>query len=89
MEILFPVGLATIAVIFVLSYRKKRDRGLLTERVTAKGGTVVALGRTKKGHPFSDTGRGWWAWRVHWRDGSGEHVSWALTTRDGIQEWRD
>lgn len=88
-QILILVGIALVAVMITSQYRKSRDRSDLTARVEQRGGKVVRLRRVKKGSPFQDIGRGWWAWRVQWRDGGGEHTSWALTTREGVKEWRD
>lgn len=89
MQILIMLGIVLIAVTVTLSYRNRRDREDLTARVAARGGQVVRLARAKKGHPFQGVNRGWWAWRIDWRDGAGEHRSWALTTREGIKDWRD
>lgn len=77
------------AVIVTLAYRRQQDQQALRARVAEKGGTVSKLTRAFKGHPFADTGRGWWVWRIDWRNDAGEHRSWALTTREGIKEWRD
>lgn len=81
--------LVVSAVMIVSSLRKKRDFKLLTEEITQRGGELVRLKRARKGSPFPDTTRGWWAWQVLWRDASGERTSWALTTREGLGEWRD
>ncbi|MFO7274969.1 MAG: hypothetical protein LOD90_05970 [Symbiobacteriaceae bacterium] len=83
--ILFAV---TVAVV-VTAIRVRHDRRLLTEEVRRRGGEVVRLTRVRRGSPFPDTGRGWWAWKVEWRDAGGERTSWALTTREGLREWRD
>jgi hypothetical protein len=88
-QILILVGIALVAVMATRWYRTSRDVKELTARVAQKGGQVVRLTRKQKGSPFADTGRGWWAWQVLWRDGEGEHTAWVLTTREGISEWRD
>lgn len=77
------------AVVIVTGYRKQRDRQLLTTEVSQRGGELARLERVRKGSPFPDTTRGWWAWKVFWRDAAGERISWALTTREGLGEWRD
>jgi len=89
MQILALLLLALVAVLITRSLRIGRDRAELIARIRERGAEVVRLQRARKGHPFPDTGRGWWAWRVQWRDESGDHVSWALTTPKGIKEWRD
>jgi type II secretory pathway pseudopilin PulG len=89
MQILLVVFLALTAVFMVGQYRKSRDRDALAAHVRAHGGEIARLHRLRKGHPFPDTGRGWWAWRIDWRAGTAERTSWALTTREGIKEWRD
>ena len=89
MQIMIMLAIALTAVLVTFLYRRRRDTEDLTARVTGRGGQVVRLARVLKGHPFSDTGRGWWAWRIDWREGAGERRSWALTTREGIKEWRD
>jgi hypothetical protein len=89
MQILLVVILALTTVIAVGQYRKSRDRDALAARVREHGGQVARLHRVRSGHPFADTGRGWWAWRVEWLAGNAERTSWALTTREGIKEWRD
>jgi hypothetical protein len=89
-QVLFMLAIVTTLIIIVQTMRRNRDRTTLTDRVREMGGQVALLTRVKKGSPFEDTTRGWWAWRVQWRDASGgEHAVWALTTRDGIKEWRD
>jgi type II secretory pathway pseudopilin PulG len=89
MQILIMLAIVAVAVVLVYRSRRNRDRAELAARVRSRGGEVIRLVRVRKGSPFPDTGRGWWAWRVEWRDGAGAHVSWALTTRDGIQSWQD
>ncbi|HYF93504.1 MAG TPA: hypothetical protein VD969_14925 [Symbiobacteriaceae bacterium] len=89
MQFFVMLAIALTAVLLTLMYRRHRDRTELTARVAGMGGEVIRVVRMGKGHPFADTGRGWWAWRIDWRDGAGEHRSYALTTRDGIKEWRD
>lgn len=82
-------SLVITAMLVVLSYRTKRDKDQLAAGVKERGGMVVELKRVRKGHPFADAGRGWWAWRVLWKEGTTVHTAWALTTREGIKEWRD
>lgn len=89
MQILFLMGLVLTIVMVVYLMRRQRDRDELTARVKERGGQVIRLERVRQGSPFPDTTRGWWAWRIQWQDGTGEHTAWALTTREGIQEWRD
>lgn len=81
--------LVATAVIVVYRYRVSRDRDLLAGEVKKRGGELVRLRRVRKGSPFPDTTRGWWAWQVVWRDGAGERTAWALTTREGLGEWRE
>lgn len=87
--ILIMLGLVAVAVLIVYNYRKNRDVEELGARVATMGGRVVKLTRVRKGSPFPDTTRGWWAWRIVWADDRGEHTAWALTTREGIKEWRE
>lgn len=89
MNLLFMGGLVLIVILIVLNYRKNRDRGELAARVEEMGGTATSIQRVKRGHPFPSIGRGWWAWRIQWRDRGGERTSWALTTREGIKDWQD
>lgn len=89
MQFIIMIAIALTAVMVTLLYRNQRDREQLTARVAGRGGQVVNMVRVRKGHPFADTGRGWWAWRIEWRDAADSHLSWALTTREGIKEWRD
>lgn len=89
MQFIIMLAIALTAVMVTLLYRNQRDREQLTARVANLGGEVIRLARVQRGHPFKDTGRGWWAWRVEWRQGTASHLSWALTTREGIKEWRD
>ncbi|MBP2019839.1 type II secretory pathway pseudopilin PulG [Symbiobacterium terraclitae] len=89
MNYLVVIVLAVTAIVAVLVIRTRHDRALLTDEVRRRGGEVLRLQRVRRGSPFPDTGRGWWAWKVEWRDAGGERVSWALTTRDGLGEWRD
>lgn len=89
MNFLVVILLVITVIMITLRFRNQRDHQLLTDEVKKRGGELVRLQRVKKGSPFSDTTRGWWAWRVTWRDGSGERSSWALTTREGLGEWRD
>jgi type II secretory pathway pseudopilin PulG len=89
MQVILLIAIVLSVVIGVSLYRSNRDQNELTARVREQGGEVLRLHRARKGHPFSDTGRGWWAWRVEWRSGAAARTSWALTTREGIKEWRD
>jgi len=89
MNYLVVILLAVTAIAVVTVIRTRRDRELLTDEVRRRGGEVVRLARVRRGSPFPDTGRGWWAWKVQWRDSGGERTSWALTTRDGLEDWRD
>lgn len=89
MNYLIMFLLVLTAVVVVSSIRRQRDRQLLAEEVQRRGGEVRTLKRVRRGSPFPDTTRGWWAWKVDWRDGTGERTSWALTTREGLGEWRD
>ncbi|BAD40593.1 hypothetical protein [Symbiobacterium thermophilum] len=89
MNYLVVIVLALTAVVVVSVIRTRRDRELLADEVRRRGGEVIRLIRARRGSPFPDTGRGWWAWKVEWRDAGGERTSWALTTRDGLGEWRD
>lgn len=81
--------LVATAMFVTYRYRVQRDRELLGAEVKQRGGELVRLQRVRKGSPFKDTTRGWWAWRVFWQEPSGERTSWALTTREGLGEWRD
>ncbi len=89
MQIWFLLALALTAVLITLTFRYRRDRELLADKVRELGGEVVRMRRVRRGSPFPDTTRGWWAWRIHWRNASGERASWALTSREGLKEWRD
>jgi hypothetical protein len=89
MQILTMLALVLLAVLIVATTRRRRDVKLLTEKVTELGGKPKALKRIRKGSPFPDTGRGWWSWRVIWQDQQTERQSWALTTREGMSDWRD
>lgn len=90
MQILVVLLIVLVAVLVTSAVRNRRDRQELAARVTARGAEVIRIRRAKKGsHPFPETGRGWWAWQVEWLDGTGQHLSWVLTTREGIKEWRD
>lgn len=89
MNYLFMFLIALTAVIMTTRMRRQRDQELLTSEVQKRGGSLVRLERVKKGSPFPDTSRGWWAWQVFWRDSDGERSAWALTTREGLGEWRD
>ncbi len=89
MQYAILVALVLTAIMVVSAYRRKRDRDDLAAKVSALGGQVVSLKRVKQGHPFPSIGRGWWAWKVLWKDGARERTSWALTTREGIKDWRD
>lgn len=89
MNYLVIILLVISAIYIVTRFRTQRDRDLLAGEVRQRGGQLVRLQRVRKGSPFPDTTRGWWAWKVLWRDESGERTSWALTTREGLGEWRD
>lgn len=89
MQILIVAGIALLAILFVLSYRRKQDGQMVAERVRERGGELISMNRVKRGGPFPDTGRGWWAWQVEWRAPEGPRTAWVLTTREGIKEWRD
>ncbi|MGE5676324.1 MAG: hypothetical protein ACM3XM_20975 [Mycobacterium leprae] len=89
MQILLILVIASIVVTTVFLYRRSQDRRLIGEAVISRGGQVTRLARVGKKGPFRDVGRGWWAWRVEWRGANGPHTSWALTTREGLKEWRD
>ncbi|HWI63210.1 MAG TPA: hypothetical protein VNT75_15310 [Symbiobacteriaceae bacterium] len=89
MQIGIMLFIVLTAVIVTLAYRRQRDLETLRARLAGKGGTEIKIARAFKGHPFADTGRGWWVWRIDWRSSAGEHRSYALTTREGIKEWRD
>lgn len=89
MQIWIMLSIVAAAVFVTLTYRRQQDLIALKARVAGKGGTVVQIVRVFKGHPFAEIGRGWWAWRIDWRDEAGERRSWALTTREGVREWRD
>lgn len=88
-NVLFMMGLVIVVVLIVATLRSKQDRAELSAAVRERGGEVVRMRRSRKGHPFTDTGRGWLVWQVHWRLGQTERISYALTTREGIKEWRD
>ncbi len=82
-------GIVLVIVMIVHNYRVSRDRQVLTEAVQERGGELVGLHRARRQHPFADTGRGWWAWRIDWQATGTARRSWALTTRDGLKDWRD
>lgn len=82
-------GLVLVIMLIVLHFRQNRDRNELAARVQELGGEATAIQRVRRGHPFPSVGRGWWAWRVLWQDREGQHISWALTTREGVKEWQD
>lgn len=88
-NVLFLLAIVVAAVVIVSVSRNRRDRSMFAAKARELGGELVRARRAKKGHPFPDTGRGWWAWQVTWRNARGERVSWALTDREGIKEWRD
>jgi len=62
---------------------------MLSDAVQKRGGVLHGLVRVRRKHPFADSGRGWWAWRVDWQDTESARQSWALTTREGLKDWRD
>ncbi len=86
---LIYLAIVLTAIVVVTRYRQQRDRQLLADEVKKRGGELLQLTRVKKGSPFPDTSRGWWAWQVSWKSGAGDQISWALTTREGLGEWRD
>lgn len=88
-QVMLMLAIVVSLVIVVTAYRRNRDRSDISARVREQGGEALRISRSRKGHPFQDTGKGWWAWQVDWRDGARERTSWALTTREGIKEWRD
>jgi hypothetical protein len=89
MQILVLLGIILFVVLGVLISRRRRDRTELRHRIQTLGGELVRMRRVKRAAPFPDVTRGWWAWRIEWRDRRGQRLSWALTTRDGVKEWRD
>lgn len=90
MMIWIMLAIVATAVMITLRYRTQRDTQLLNEQVQAKGGKVLRLKRVTKGHPFASIGRGWWAWLVEWQGGDGQTLkAYALTTREGVSDWRD
>lgn len=89
MNVLILLVLVAVAVLIVMQLRIQRDRELLRQTVTEKGGQVSTMRWARRGHPFAEAGRGWWAWQVKWQGGSAVHTSWALTTKEGLKEWRD
>jgi len=82
-------AIVLVIVTIVHNYRNTRDRQMLAEAAQKRGGVIVHLLRVRRQHPFPDSGRGWWAWRVDWQDSEGARQSWALTTREGLKDWRD
>lgn len=82
-------AIVVVIVMIVRNFRNSRDRQMLTETVQERGGVLVGLLRVRRKHPFTDSGRGWWAWRVDWQDTGSPRQSWALTTREGLKDWRD
>lgn len=86
---LFMMSLVVVVVLVVATTRIRRDRTELAAAVRERGGQLVQVRRSRTGHPFTDTGRGWWVWQVRWRHGQTERISYALTTREGIKEWKD
>jgi hypothetical protein len=89
MQILLIGSLVIAVVLWVRRTRIRRDRTLILEHLAAAGGTARRIAPVRKGSPFPDTGRGWWAWQVEWEAGGTARRSWALTTREGVKEWRD
>jgi hypothetical protein len=89
MQFLLILSLVVVVILWVRQNRTKRDRGLIAEQVATLGGVLKSASPVKKGSPFPDTGRGWWAWKaVYTKDGL-ERIAWALTDRDRLKEWRD
>jgi hypothetical protein len=89
MQILLILSLVIAVIIWTRRTRIRRDQGLLAAHVADAGGQFRSAVPVKTGHPFPDTGRGWWAWRIEYTQAGVERVAWALTTRDGLKEWRD
>lgn len=89
MQILLILSLVVAVVIWARRTRIRRDRRLLATKVSELGGELRQAAPAKKGHPFPDTGRGWWAWRIEYVLAGAPKIGWALTTRDGLKEWRD
>lgn len=89
MQILLILSLVIVVIIWARRTRTRRDRGLISSRVGELGGQLRLAKPTKKEHPFPDTGRGWWAWRIEYSVAGANRLAWALTTRDGLKEWRD
>lgn len=89
MQIAIFLLIAAIAVMVVAAYRRQTDRHIIGQEVAKRSGELLRISRAKRGSPFPDTGRGWWAWQVEWQDVSGKRTSWVLTDREGLKEWRD
>lgn len=89
MQILLILSLVVAVIIWARRTRLRRDRGLLAAKVSELGGEFRNAAPAKKEHPFPDTGRGWWAWRIEYTQAGAARLGWALTTRDGLKEWRD
>lgn len=88
-QVYVMLGVVLAAILIVVAYRKQRDRAEVAGRLAEMGGSLMEMVRLRRGHPFADTGRGWWVWRVRWTDAAGEHTAFVLTTREGLKEWRD
>lgn len=89
MQILLILSLVVAVIIWTRRTRIRRDKRLLASKVSELGGELRQAAPSKKGHPFPDTGRGWWAWRIEYTEAGLSKLGWALTTRDGLKEWRD
>jgi hypothetical protein len=89
MQFLLLLSLVVAVILWVRHSRKRRDQGLIATQVSTAGGHLRRAVTVKKGSPFPDTGRGWWAWKVEYQVGGLDRIAWALTTRDGLKEWRD
>lgn len=86
--ILVLLVIVTLPLVLTHGVRRRRDVVRLTKEVHQRGGRVTRLAYAHAGSPFANTGRNSRIWRVFWRDDLGKHSAWALTSRDGIKEWR-
>jgi hypothetical protein len=89
MQLLLILSLVVVVILWVRITRRRRDQRLIADQVSTAGGQFGRAIPVKMGSPFPDTGRGWWAWRVEYHAGGLDRIAWALTTRDGLKEWRD
>lgn len=89
MQILLILSLVVAVIYWARRTRIRRDKGLIATKVGELGGELRQAIPAKQGHPFPDTGRGWWAWRIEYTEAGSTQIAWALTTRDGLKEWRD